>query len=341
MTITPVRDTQGAITSFVAVKQDVTARKELEERLRQAQKMEAIGRLAGGIAHDLNNVLTIIKGHSEILLESPHDWMDVVGPLQTIRDAGDRASRLTAQLLAFSRRQVLRPKALNLNEVLSYLEVVFRRRLGENLDLVVKQGRDLGRVKVDPTQIEQVIMDLVWNARDAMPQGGRLIIETANAVFDEVSCKGHDGFVPGSYVMLSISDSGHGMSEDVRAKIFEPFFTTKERAKSAGLGLSTVYGIVKQSGGNVTVESEPGKGSTFRIYFPQVEEKPEALKPHAVEQPHRQGRGVVLLVEDEPAVRLLTRSILESSGYTVLESGDPAEALRRFGAISALPHRPD
>ncbi len=335
MTITPVRDAQGSITSFVAIKQDVTERRELEERLRQAQKMEAIGRLAGGMAHDFNNLLTVITGYSDMLLEDP--GASPTQCAQEIRNAGERAAALTRQLLTFSRRQVLQPRVLNLNETVGNMEGLLRRLLGENLDLVLVPGEALGSVKADPTQIEQIIMNLAVNARDAMPRGGRLVIETANVSLDEASCNNDTGVSPGSYVRLRVSDNGQGMNEQIRARLFEPFFTTKDKGKGTGLGLATVYGIVKQSGGAISVESEPNKGSVFTIHFPLVAEKSDAIQTGPSPQRGSKGSGVVLLVEDEQAVRALARSILESGGYTVLECGDPNEALRLFGKCPPAP----
>jgi two-component system, cell cycle sensor histidine kinase and response regulator CckA len=336
MTITPVPDTEGAITSFIAIKQDVTARRVLEEQLTQAQKMEAVGRLAGGVAHDFNNLLTVIMGYSDTLLED-HPKTSVSICAKEIKSAGDRAAALIRQLLMFSRRQVIQPRILNLNDVVSNMGRMLRRLLGENLELIISKGYNVGSVKADPVQLEQIIINLAVNARDAMPNGGRLAIETANATFEHATYKDGAAIGPGSYVLLTVTDHGEGMSEEVRAHLFEPFFTTKENAKGSGLGLATVYGIVKQNGGFIGVQSEPGRGSTFRIYLPLVNQQADATQSAAREERSSKGSEVVLLVEDEPAVRALLGSILKSEGYTVLESGDPADALLTYGL---MPHSP-
>ena len=328
MTITPVRDSQGEITSFIAVKQDITARKELEEQSAEAKRMESIGRLAGGVAHDFNNMLTVIQGYCAMLTDGT--GLSAAVCAREIRQAADHASELTRQLLMFSRRQVLRSRVLKLDEVVANIAGMARYLIGENVELVVASGDALGSVNADPVQVEQIIMNLVVNARDAMPQGGRLMIETTNVSFKERVQKDGRQIAPGSYVMLTISDNGQGMTEEVRAHLFEPFFTTKDKSKGRGMGLASVYGVIKQSGGNITVESAAGKGSTFSIYFPQVDEKPEALKPQAVKQVGGRETAVVMLVEDERALRSLARTVLESAGYTVLEYGDPAEALDKF-----------
>jgi PAS domain S-box-containing protein len=328
MTITPVRDAQGEITSFVAVKRDVTARKELEEQSAEAKRMEAIGRLAGGVAHDFNNMLTVIQGYCCMLMDS--SGLSAAVCAKEIKQAADHASELTRQLLMFSRKQVLRSRVLYLNEVVSNIVGMSRHLIGENVELVLASGDALASVNADPVQVEQVIMNLVVNARDAMPQGGRLTIETTNVSFKESVQKDRCQIAPGSYVMLTISDNGQGMTEEDRAHIFEPFFTTKDKSKGRGLGLATVYGVVKQSGGYITVESAPGKGSTFNIYFPQVAGKPEAVKRQTSKQAGSKQTAVVMLVEDEPALLSLARSVLESAGYTVLDYGDPTEALHKF-----------
>ncbi len=308
---------------------DITERRQLEEQFRQAQKMEAVGRLAGGIAHDFNNMLTVIKGYSQLLNDEVGQNQRLRHAAEEINEAADRAASLTRQLLAFSRRQVLEPKVLSLNEVVVNMDKMLRRLIGEDVELVPVTDPALGRVKADPGQLEQVIMNLAVNARDAMPDGGKLTIETANVELDATYARGHISVQPGSYVMLAVSDTGCGMDAQTQSQIFEPFFTTKERGKGTGLGLATVYGIVKQSGGYIWVYSELGHGSTFKVYLPRVEEPvkvtAEARKP--LEVPAR-GTETILLVEDEESVRQLTRECLTSNGYTVLDAKDGMEAIQ-------------
>jgi len=299
-----------------------------EEQLRASQKMEAVGRLAGGVAHDFNNLLTVIQGHSELLLTRLHDDDPIRKEIEEIRKAGDRAAGLTRQLLAFSRRQVLQARVLDLNEVVVDMEKMLRRLIGEDIDLITRPGPGIAHVKADPGQLEQVIMNLAVNARDAMPEGGRLIIETADATLDEEFCRTHPPTHPGRYVMLALIDTGIGMSPEILSHVFEPFFTTKERGKGTGLGLATVYGIVKQSEGYVWVESAPGGGSSFRIYLPPVDEPTQTTEPRVGGATTDAGSETILLVEDEPVVRELARRILEMNGYTVLEAGDVVEARR-------------
>jgi PAS domain S-box-containing protein len=309
--------------------EDVTERRTLEQQLRQAQKMEAIGRLAGGVAHDFNNLLMVISGYSEFLLErlGPDPTLRV--PAQEIENAAERATSLTRQLLAFSRQQMLTPKTLDLNEIITENLKMLTRMIGEDIDLVMIPGESLGAVKADPGQIEQVIMNLAVNARDAMPQGGKLTIETANVTLDETYARFHAPLQPGEYVMLALSDTGSGMDSETQSRIFEPFFTTKGQ-KGTGLGLSTVYGIVKQSGGYIWVYSEPGKGSTFKIYLPRIMGTSESIVSQPVtatiERP--QGMEVILLVEDEHNLRRLVRQYLEKQGYTVREAADGAAAIQ-------------
>ena len=327
MTIAPVRDPSGTITNFIAVKEDVSERKQLEQQFRQAQKMEAVGRLSGGIAHDFNNLLTVINGYSEIILDSmkPDDLnRNRVGE---IKKSGARAASLTRQLLAFSRQQVMEPQVLDLNSVIANMDKMLRRLIGEDIDLVTVAGKDLGRVKADPGQIEQIILNLAVNARDAMSEGGKLTIETQNAELDESYARDHVAVKPGPHVMLAISDTGAGMNPETQKHIFEPFFTTKGKGKGTGLGLSTVYGIVKQSGGNIWVYTEPGKGTTFKIYLPRIDEPLEVHPPGKAEAEARSGTETVLLVEDEPAVRMLVLETVKLKGYRVLEAHNGAEAL--------------
>jgi signal transduction histidine kinase/CheY-like chemotaxis protein len=300
---------------------------ELEERLRQAHKMEAVGRLAGGVAHDFNNLLTIILGHSEILLDRPENDSLLKRSAEQIRKAADRAVGLTRQLLAFSRMQVLQPRVLDLNAVVADLGKMLPRLIGEHIEFVFRPGADLGRIEADPGQIEQVIMNLAVNSRDAMPNGGSLIVATRNVVISDAEAARHAPMLPGRYVLLSVSDTGHGMDAATKTHIFEPFFTTKELGKGTGLGLATVYGVVKQSGGFVWVESTPGNGTTFEVYLPQTQQ--EAARTDVESRPAAMPRGTetILVVEDEAGVRAITCEFLTSSGYSVLEAADGVEAL--------------
>jgi PAS domain S-box-containing protein len=318
----------------IAIGQDVSQRKEAERalrtsevQLRQSQKMEAVGRLAGGVAHDFNNLLTSILGHTELLLAEMTPDDDRREDIAEIRHAAERAADLTSQLLAFSRKQVIVPKVLDLNEVIGRIAGMLGRLIGEPIALTTVLEPTLGRVLADPGQIEQVLVNLVVNARDAMPDGGRLRIETDNVVLDEAFAQRYEGAVPGPHVMLGVIDEGVGMDAEVQSHMFEPFFTTKDKAKGTGLGLATVYGIVKQSGGYIAVESAPGAGTAMRIYLPLAAVMP---LPEAPPRPERSTRGseTVLLVEDEHSVRGLTRRILAKAGYTVLSAPDAHEALR-------------
>jgi len=297
----------------------------LQDQLRQSQKMEAIGRLAGGIAHDFNNLLTVIKGYSQLSLVEIKEGDPLRGDIEEIKNAADRAADLTRQLLAFSRRQIMEMKVLDLNDLLKNLDKMLRRVIGEDIELVTPLAEDLGRVKADPGQIEQVIMNLSVNARDAMPEGGKLTIETANVELDGAYARNHVAVTPGRYVMISVSDTGVGMAPEVRDRVFDPFFTTKEKGKGTGLGLSAVYGIVKQSDGNIWVYSEPGKGTAFKIYLPRVDEPLEEAG-EVVVQKEIVGRGeTILVVEDEEEVRKLAVQILRRQGYTVLEASQGNE----------------
>jgi two-component system, cell cycle sensor histidine kinase and response regulator CckA len=317
-------DGQQAVLTII---RDVSERKRLEDHVRQAQRMEAVGQLAGGIAHDFNNLLTVITSYSAMLLAEQSTTPDVRADLEEIKSAADRAAALTRQLLAFSRRQLLQPRVLDVNELALNLEKMLRRLLREDIELVTALDPALGLVHADPGQLEQVIVNLAVNARDAMPDGGRLTIETANVTLDESFGPLPEGGA-GDHVMLAVSDTGHGMTEAVKAHIFEPFFTTKETGKGTGLGLSTVYGIVQQSGGSIWVYSEPGQGTTFKIYLPlavAARTKRDSPPPRL---PVSVGSETILLVEDEERVRRAARRILEGSGYTVLEAATGAEAVR-------------
>ncbi|MDQ2938789.1 MAG: PAS domain S-box protein, partial [Acidobacteriota bacterium] len=316
----------GQIGQFIESKRVEEALGESEEQLRQSQKLEAIGQLAGGVAHDFNNLLTVIGGYSSIILaklpqESPHRIS-----VEEIKKASDRASSLTRQLLAFSRKQILQPKILDLNSIVSDLEKMVRRLIGEDIDLLALTDPDLGQVEADPGQIEQVLLNLIVNARDAMPAGGKLTIETGNAMLSEDYALRHAA-IAGPYVMLAVSDTGCGMAADLQAHVFEPFFTTKGAGKGTGLGLATVYGIVKQSGGNVWLYSELGKGTTFKIYLPRVDAMAADHQVSAGIVSAPKGTETLLLVEDEDQVRKIVQAILEDQGYDVISAANGEEAL--------------
>jgi PAS domain S-box-containing protein len=306
---------------------DISERKLMEMQSQQARRMEAVGRLAGGIAHDFNNLLTIIKGYTE-LARRKAEGAEVRTDIDRIEDASERAAALVRRLLAFSRKQVLQPKNLDLNSVVRGLEQLLKRLLGEDIRLETSLGNGLGTIKADPSQVEQVLMNLVVNARDAMPNGGKLIIETSNSALDQKYASEHVSVKPGPYVMLAVSDTGVGMSAETVAHIFEPFFTTKGGAKGTGLGLATTYGIVKQSGGYIWVYSEPGHGTTFKVYLPRFDERPEATSGARARATARKGSETILLVEDDEAVRELTEMVLKSYGYNVLVAEDPEHAQR-------------
>lgn len=319
----------GKVDRVYGAAQDITVQKQLEEQLLQTGKMEAIGQLAGGVAHDFNNLLTVIRGYSDLLRKQPELSPASIEQVDEILEAARRASELTRQLLAFGRGQVLQLRNVNLNTVLGGMERLLRRLLGEDMDLVIARDEDLGLVKADPGQMEQVIMNLAVNARDAMPAGGRLTIRTANADLGEGEAAEH-GVAAGPYVMLSVSDTGAGMDKETVARVFEPFFTTKEPGEGTGLGLAMVYGIVKQSGGDVRVLTAPGRGTTFKIYLPRLTKGVEAAAetPPFLLRPISRGSETILVLEDEASVRGLIRQILTHRGYHVLDTGDPAEAIR-------------
>jgi len=331
---------EGQLASILGIGRDVTERLSLEQQLRQAQKMEAVGRLAGGVAHDFNNILTAITGYADLLLEDLGTTDRRRDDIAEIRKAAERAAGLTRQLLAFSRQQVMQVRVLDLNDVVADTQNMLGRLLGEDIALVTRLDPALGAVKADPGQLEQVIMNLAVNARDAMPGGGKLTIETANAELDDTYVREHFPARPGSYVMLAVSDTGTGMSDEVQSHLFEPFFTTKEKGKGTGLGLATVYGIVKQSGGYIWVYTEPGHGTTFKIYLPRVAGAPAQRASGPKASPVGAGTETVLLAEDEAAVRAVARHALERQGYTVLEASSGEAALdlaeRHSGRIHLL-----
>jgi two-component system cell cycle sensor histidine kinase/response regulator CckA len=336
----PLRNENGRCEGAICMALDVSDRKKLEEQLRQAQKMEAVGRLAGGIAHDFNNLLMVIQGHAELLTDRMKPGESLRRNAEQIQEASQRATSLTRQLLAFSRKQMLAPVVLNVQAVVSDMGKILRRLIGEDVELVTVNAPDLKRVKADRSQIEQVIMNLAVNARDAMPRGGKLTIETTNVEFDDSYSRAPVVLMPGRYVMLAVTDNGCGMDADTQAHIFEPFYTTKEKGKGTGLGLATVYGIVKQSGGYVWVYSEIGRGTTFKIYLPSVEEEvaPQEIRKAVASLPR--GTETVLLVEDEEGVRELAKEYLESCGYKVLvaQNGQAAIDLvsKHFGPIDLI-----
>jgi two-component system cell cycle sensor histidine kinase/response regulator CckA len=310
------------------IAEDVTERRVLEDQFRQAQKMEAVGRLAGGVAHDFNNLLMVISGYAEVLLEGTDRNQALYPKIEAIQQASDRATTLTRQLLAFSRKQLLELKVVDVNAIVSDIERLLRPLIGESIELSCRLFPNLGRTRADAGQIEQVIMNLVVNSKDAMPNGGKISIQTANVRLDDDLRREHSYIKPGPYVMFSVADTGHGMDKETQCRIFEPFFTTKEKGKGTGLGLSTVYGIIKQSGGYVFAQSEIGRGTTFRIYLPRVE---DAAEPHGhlrVSPSAIGGSETVLLVEDEESVRQLVRETLETKGYKVLEADQGAAALK-------------
>ncbi|HEV8266250.1 MAG TPA: response regulator [Gemmatimonadales bacterium] len=324
---------------LLALSTDITERRQLEEQLRQSQKMEAIGQLAGGVAHDFNNILTAIHGYADLVAADLPAGDRRAEDVDEIRKAARRAAALTRQLLAFSRKQVLEPRVLDVNGLVENLDKMLQPVLGENVDLTAHLAPDLHAVRADPNQLEQVILNLAINARDAMPRGGKLTIETANVDLDEEYAARHVAVVPGRYVMLAVSDTGTGMDAQTQARIFEPFFTTKEPGKGTGLGLSTVYGIVKQSGGNIWLYSEPGRGTTFKIYLPATDASAAAAAP-AASATRLDGVETVLLAEDDEPLRRLARRALASRGYTVLEADGGAAALevgrRHAGPIHLL-----
>jgi len=327
LSIEPLRNDDGKPIGSLCAYVDYTERKILEAQLLRAQKLDSIGRLAGGIAHDFNNLLTVINGYSDMALTQPGLVESVRANLQEIRKAGAEAANLTRQLLAFSRHGALQPKIFNINEVVEEMQGMLQRVVGEDVQVSTTLADDLAHVRADPGQLQQVIMNLVVNARDAMPRGGELLIKTANLQLAEHYHGVYPDLGPGSYVMLAVSDTGIGMDEELQRHIFDPFFTTKEVGKGTGLGLSTVWGIVRQNGGQIRVYSEPGRGTTFKVYLPRVDEQAEIQQP-ATKPETRRGSETILLVEDQPQLRQLTSAILAQYGYSVLQAANGAEALK-------------
>ncbi|MBN2322455.1 MAG: PAS domain S-box protein [Spirochaetes bacterium] len=328
-TNTPLKDGSGKVIGILAMVRDITEKHTLEKQLQQAQKLEAVGRLTGGVAHDFNNTLSAIIGYTDYILRKLDTKDENRQYLQEIKKAGERAAALTYQLLAFSRKQVLKPEVVDINGLVTDLEKMIRRIIGEDIILAVKLQTDIGRIRADPSQVEQVIMNLVINARDAMKTGGKLTIETSDVLLDRDYADHHITVQPGSYVMLAVSDDGEGIDRETQEHIFEPFFTTKEN-KGTGLGLATVYGIVKQSGGNIWVYSEPGRGTTFKIYLPRVDEGVVSKKEAERVMETLKGTETVLVVEDEYTVRNMISLVLKSYGYTVFEAGNGPEAIDIF-----------
>ncbi len=321
----PVRDRDGRLLAIETVARDVTSRKDLEDRLRQSQKLEAVGKLTAGVAHDFNNLLTVINGYNALALQEVSPTAPTFWKLSEIKKAGDQAARLTSQLLAFSRTQLLRPKVVNLGAIVEEMDKMIRRVTGDGVAVTVRKADGLGTVKIDPTQVEQVILNLAVNARDAMPQGGKLTIELANASLDDAGARAY-GVTPGRFVMLSVADNGCGMTPEVKSRVFEPFFTTKKVGQGTGLGLATVYGIIQQSGGHIHLESEPGVGTRFTILLERCDEPVELVRqePEAASG----GSETILVVEDNPAVRALVREVLTGAGYRVVAAASGEEALQ-------------
>ncbi len=336
----PLRSPEEGTATLLGVSTEITERKRLEEQLLQSQKMEAVGQLAGGVAHDFNNILTAIVGYTDLLAAELGTNVQQLEDLEEIRKAARRAAALTRQLLAFSRKQVLEPRIIDVNGVVLNLDKMLRSLISENIELKTVLADDLAAARADPNQIEQVIMNLAINARDAMPEGGTVTIETRNATLDDAYAAQHVSVIPGEYVMLAVTDTGCGMDEKTQSRIFEPFFTTKPAGRGTGLGLSTVYGIVKQTGGNIWLYSEPGKGTTFKIYLPAIAALPEDIGKVAPADALPRGGGTVLVVEDDEQLRRLTHRALASQGYTVLEADRGSTALdiarRHKGHIDLL-----
>jgi len=339
----PYRGKNAGVVEFRDIsetKRGEKEREELEEKLRQAQKMEAVGRLAGGVAHDFNNMLNVVIGHVDMALEEMDPSQPIYKRLQEIRKAGERSSALTRQLLAFARKQTVSPEVLDLNRTLENMTTMLRRLMGEDIDLAWHPGENVWPVKMDPSQIDQILANLCVNARDAIADVGRVTIETGNASIEEAYCRAHPGFNPGEYAFMAVSDNGCGMDEETMESIFEPFFTTKESGKGTGLGLATVYGVVRQNGGFIDVCSEPGRGTTFHIYLPRYRATSEIMPEKVKTPPTGPGHETILLVEDDTAVLRMTAQMLQRLGYWVFKAGTPAEAIslarEHAGAIHLL-----
>jgi len=337
-TISPVLGNTGRIINYVAVKRDISEQEALAEQLVQAQKMESVGRLAGGVAHDFNNMLGVIMGYTELALTglSPEDKLRT--HLTEVQKAADRSAGLTRQLLAFARKQTVSPRVIDLNETVEGMLNMLRRIIGEDIELIWRPGKNLAPVRIDPSQVDQILANLCVNAKDAISGGGRLTIETANISLDSRYCTDHSGYHPGDYVLLTVSDDGCGMEREIIKNIFEPFFTTKELGKGTGLGLATVYGMVKQNSGFINVYSEPGQGTTFKIFLPRHSAQASPPSGTRTEEPAQRGHETILLVEDEPTIRVMTALMLRDFGYTVLEASGPGEAIRLAQEHSGVIH---
>ncbi|MBZ5719522.1 MAG: PAS domain S-box protein [Acidobacteriia bacterium] len=333
LSVSPMRDSDGKILGASAIGRDVTAHKRAEAQLRQAQKMEAVGRLAGGVAHDFNNILGIITACTELLRDRVDPKAKSTQYIENIMKAAERGANLTRQLLAFSRQQVVQPRVLDLNERLKEIVKLLRPLMGDDVEILIAPRSTTALVEVDPGQFDQIVLNLAVNARDAMPRGGKLIVETSTMEFDQAFAEQHPPMTAGKYVLLAVSDTGFGMDEATVARIFEPFFTTKEMGKGTGLGLATVYGIVRQSGGYIWVYSEPGRGTTFKTYLPCADHKVGLLsKPEAETVPPKRHGTTILLVEDDEIMRDLTGQMLEEHGYTVIQAKDGNSALESIAA---------
>ncbi|HTS19711.1 MAG TPA: PAS domain S-box protein [Verrucomicrobiae bacterium] len=328
LSVSPIKGSSGDIVGAAVIARDISERLRLQQQLLQSRKVEAIGRLAGGVAHDFNNILTTIIGYCDLTREELGDGHSARTNIDEISGAAERAASLTRQLLAFSRKQTMQPKVLDLNAVLENLDKLLRRLIGEDIELVTKLAPDLGRVKADPGQIEQVIMNLAVNAREAMPNGGQLLLETAAVTLDRESAHLPEDVQPGEYVMIAVTDTGVGMTEEVKTRVFEPFFTTKPQGQGTGLGLSMCYGIIKQSGGHISVYSELNHGTTFKIFLARVAESAAQNSAALPAVPVKRGTETILLVEDDPAVRTLNARLLRANGYTVVEANNGRDALR-------------